>query len=91
MLEIIPFQNEKVAYRIINGLAFLVSPEDSSLYMLNLTATRIWELSNGQNTIKSIADSICTEFDTDYETAFHDTEIFLKAFMEKQLLISSKG
>lgn len=81
----IPVQNQKIAYRVIDGSAVLVNPEDSTLYTLNEVATRIWELSNGQNTLEEIATAICQEFDVDFDTALRDTKQTIESLTAKQL------
>lgn len=88
----IPRQNEQVAYRVIDGLAALVSPRDSLLYWLNPTATFIWELADGQHTTEDIAKRLSSDYDVDPARALGDTEQMTAAFAEKGLftLVSSK-
>ncbi len=83
-------QNENVAWRKIEGEAFLISPEDSRLYRLNGVATRIWELCEEEASVGAIAEALCREFDVDRETAVRDTRWLAEAFMEKHLLVASK-
>ncbi len=83
-------QNEKVAYRVIDGSAVLVSPEDSFLYRLNPVATRIWELADGRITIEAVAGILFEEFEVDRATALRDTERMTREFSEKGLMILSE-
>ncbi len=81
-----PAQNPRVAYRVLDGSAVLVNPDDSTLYTLNPVATRIWELADGQIPSAEIARRLCGEFEVEHETALRDTETFLQAFQSKGLL-----
>lgn len=83
-------QNENVAWRKIEGEAFLISPEDSRLYRLNGVATRIWELCEEAASVRAIADALCREFDVEHETAVRDAGRMVEAFMEKRLLTAFK-
>ncbi|MEM7117497.1 MAG: PqqD family protein [Chloroflexota bacterium] len=91
MNEVVPIQNQNVAYTIIEEEAALVHPVDSSLYWLNPVATRIWELSDGQNSIAAIADALCQEFDVDQETALADALKMIESFRAKQLIQMTGG
>lgn len=86
MNEVIPIQNQNVAYTIIEEEAALVHPTDSSLYWLNPVATRIWELSDGQNSVSAIAAALCQEFEVDPETALDDALKMIESFHAKQLI-----
>lgn len=79
-------QNEKVAYRVIEGSAVLVNPESSSLYWLNAVATRIWELADGRNSAEQMALVLCEEFEVDLETAIRDTEKMVRKFSDMGML-----
>ena len=78
-------QNEKVAYRVLEGSAVLVSPEDSLLYKLNPVATRIWELADGKNTIEAVSKVLSREFEVDQVTALRDTERMVREFKKNNL------
>lgn len=82
-----PIQNPKVAFRIIDGTAVLINPEDSTFYTLNSVATRIWELADGQTPITNIVNRICEEFEVSQEVALQNTEAFLQAFNQKGLIM----
>ncbi len=81
-----PAQNPRVAYRVLDGSAVLVNPDDSTLYTLNPVATRIWEMADGQLPVSEIALRLCGEFEVEQVTALRDTEVFLLAFQAKGLL-----
>ena len=70
-------RNKDVAWRIIEGEAILISAEDSMLHSLDEVGTRIWELADGSNTIKDIAQKIFDEYEIDLETAQNDVVEFV--------------
>ncbi len=86
MPDPVPVQNEKIAWRNVAGAAVLVSPDESRLYWLNATATRIWELADGSRPVSAIADVLHREFDVDAGTCRADTERLVRAFERKSLL-----
>jgi hypothetical protein len=83
-------QNENVAWRMIEGEGFLISPEDSRLYRLNGVATRIWELCENEISVGAIAETLCREFDVDRGTALGDAGRMVEAFVQKRLLVASE-
>lgn len=87
MIETTPIQNQNVAYTVIDGEGALIDPQDSSLFWLNPVATRIWELADGQQTTREIANILCQEFEVDYETAVRDTQQMIEAFTNKRLFV----
>lgn len=80
MREVNPEQSPDVAFRVIEGAAVLVVPEDSSLYWLNPAATCIWQQADGRRSVEAIADGLRAEFDIDAETALRDTVEMVEAF-----------
>jgi len=77
MLDKVVTRNKDVAWRVIDGEAILISAEDSMLHSLDEVGTRIWELSDGTNTIKAIVESICGEFEVDAVQAQNDVVEFV--------------
>ena len=63
--------------REIAGEAILVPIRQNvgdleSIYTLNETAARVWELIDGKNTVRDIRDAIVTEFAVDEDEAEED-------------------
>ena len=63
--------------REIAGEAILVPIRQNvgdleSIYTLNETAARVWELIDGKNTVRDIRDAIVTEFAVDEDEAEDD-------------------
>jgi len=44
-------QNPRVAWRVYEGEAVIISPDDSSLHSLNGMGTLIWESADGRTTL----------------------------------------
>ncbi|MCU0610585.1 MAG: PqqD family protein [Candidatus Eisenbacteria bacterium] len=77
MLDKVVTRNKDVAWRVIEGEAILISAEDSMLHSLDDVGTRIWELSDGANTVGAITKLICEEFEVDEAQAQTDVVEFI--------------
>jgi hypothetical protein len=91
MLNSFPIQNERVAYTVVDEEAVLVSPVDSSMYWLNLVASRIWVMADGRHSVAEIANELCAEFDVDYDSALRDVSAMVNSFTAKKLMTLSDG
>lgn len=80
-------QNRQTAGRIIDGLAFVVTPRDNRLHSLNETATRIWELSKHGCTAEEAADALYTEFAVTLEAAQADVRACLDDLVAREILL----
>ena len=89
MHDSFPIQNERVAYTVVDEEAVLVSPVDSSMYWLNLVASRIWLMADGRHSMQEIANALCVEFDVDCDTALRDASAMINSFTTKQLMTLS--
>jgi len=83
--------NEKTAYRIIDGEAVVVNLKDSTFHTLNPVATFIWEQADGRIRVEQIIEKICHEFEVDWDTAERDSLEFLGELISKGLLVLSKN
>ena len=83
--------NEKTAYRIINGEAVVVNLKDSTFHTLNPVATFIWEQADGQIKVEQIIKKICQEFEVDWDTAERDCLEFLGEMISKGLVVLSRN
>ncbi len=77
MFEKVYRRNPDIVYREIAGEFILVpihhqAGEADSIYVLNETGTRIWELVDGKRTLANIAEMITAEFDADDKTVSDD-------------------
>ena len=83
--------NEKTAYRIIDGEAVVVNLKDSTFHTLNPVATLIWEKADGQLKAKQIIEKICQEFEVDWDTAERDCLEFLGKLASKGMIVLSQN
>lgn len=82
-----PAQNdEKIAWRIVDNQAVVLSLEDKQIRGLNPVGTRIWELIDGNTPLDHIAQIISREFDISPAQAKQDAQEFVRELKEKGLI-----
>lgn len=81
-------RNPQTAGRIIDGLAFVVTPDNNKLHTLNAAATRIWQLAARGCTAGAAADELCTHYEVDPATALRDADACLRDLVARQILIA---
>jgi phosphoribosylpyrophosphate synthetase len=81
-----PAQAARVASRVYGGDAVVISPDQGMVRMLNLTATRIWQLADGSRSVEEIAATLTGEFDVDLDQARQSVIRLLTELSEKQLI-----
>ena len=81
-----PVQNSRAAWRVYDGEAVIVSPDDSTLHTLNEVGTLIWEAADGLTSVEALAARIAGEFDVSSETARRDVEAFIEHLARRGLL-----
>jgi len=79
-------KNKKIASRIIEGKAFVVTPFDSTLHMFNPLATRIWQLLDKENRIEEIVKKICQEYEVDEKIARRDVNELINKLEKKKIV-----
>ncbi len=79
-------KNEKVASRIIEGQAFIVTPLNSTLHLLNETGTRIWELIEEKKNIETIIEYVCANYDIDRTAVEKDVGKFIEILGKKGII-----
>lgn len=88
--EYVNKNNEKTAYRTIDGEAVVVNLKDSTFHTLNPVATFIWEQADGRIKAKEMIEKICQEFEVDWGTAEKDCLEFLGELISKGLVVLSR-
>jgi len=81
-----PEQNPKAAWRVYDGEAVIVSPEDSTLHSLNAVGTVIWEAADGRTAMPAIIARVCDAFEVDPATAARDAAAFVESLTQRGLL-----
>lgn len=82
-------QSPRTAWRVYDGEAVILCPDDSTLNTLNAVGTLIWELADGKTPASAIVARICEEFDVEPEQAERDTTAFLAKLRARGLVTIS--
>ena len=86
MPEVYLAQSQRTAWRIYDGEAVLLCPDDSTLNTLNAVGTLIWESADGKTPLSAIVARICEAFDVDPARAERDTMAFVTKLRERGLV-----
>jgi hypothetical protein len=81
-----PEQNPRAAWRVYEGEAVIVSPEDSTLHTLNPVGTLIWEAADGRTAMEAIVARVCEAFEVDQGKAERDAAAFVDQLCRRGLL-----
>ncbi len=65
-------QNPSTAGRIINGMAFVITPGSNTMHTLNPTAALVWELAKSGFTVEQAATALSGRYDVAQEVAVND-------------------
>jgi hypothetical protein len=90
MAEAYLTQSPRTAWRIYDGEAVVLCPDDSTLNTLNAVGTLIWESADGKTPVSAIVARICKEFDVDAERAERDTQAFIAKLDARGFVIVSE-
>src|SRR5439155_24644634 len=66
-------QSPRTAWRVYDGEAAVLCPDDSTLNSVNAVGTLIWESADGKTAVSAIVARICEQFDVDPERPGRDT------------------
>lgn len=80
-------RNPQTAGRVIDGQAFIVTPDDNKLHTLNGAATQLWVLAVNAITTADAAAALCAEYEIDRETAEKDAAVCLDDMVARQILV----
>jgi hypothetical protein len=72
MYEKKPLKNKNTISRQIENETLVLDLRTKQYHILNETAGKIWELSDGEHTVKDIAEEICKEFDASVDVVKED-------------------
>jgi hypothetical protein len=81
-------KNPATAGRVIEGMAFIITPEDSKLHTLNTTASHLWELARDGFTLEQAAGALAARFDVDEITAHADVKECVEDLVARQILVA---
>lgn len=83
--------NPQTAGRVIDGQAFIVTPDDNKLHTLNGSATQLWQLAAGGVTAAAAAEALCAVYAVDRVTALRDAQACLADLVARQILVVEEG
>lgn len=81
-----PTRNSETAWRVYDGQAAILCPDDSTLNTLNAVGTVIWEAADGRTPLSDIVGRICREFDVEPARAESDAQVFVETLCRRGLL-----
>ena len=90
MPECFVARNPRAAWRVWDGEAVILLPEDSSLNTHNAVGTLIWEAADGDTPLGTVVDRICETFDVERAQAEHDASGFIETLRERSLVSVSE-
>ena len=80
-------RNPQTAGRIIDGQAFVVTPDDNKLHTLNGAATLLWKLAAAGATVAEAADALCAEYEVEAPVAAADAAACLDDLVARRILV----
>lgn len=81
-----PVRRSTAASRMFDDETVVISPPENVVRMLNASASRIWELSDGSHTVEEIALELTREFDVSLSEARKAVLRFTGELAERQLI-----
>jgi hypothetical protein len=90
MTEQFVARNPRVAWRVWDGEAVILLPEDSSLNTLNAVGTVIWEAADGATPLSAVIRQICDTFDVELPQAERDATGFVETLRQRSLVTVSE-
>ena len=81
-----PIRVADAASRVYGTDAVIISAEEGMVRLLNLTATRIWQLADGNQSVEEIATTLTQEFEVDFQQAYQSVIRLLTELSEKELI-----
>jgi len=83
--------DKRTASRILFGEAVVLTPMYSKVFTFNETASRIWELLDGEPTVGEIVARLHREFQVSEEQARTDVESFVETLIARGLIILGRA
>lgn len=65
-------ESPSLKWRREGNVILMLDENEGSIYELNITAAKAWELADGSNTLEEIASQIAREFEADLEEVKRD-------------------
>ncbi|RMD88535.1 MAG: PqqD family protein [Calditrichaeota bacterium] len=84
--HITPKIRENILYRIENGKAVLFDAIEGEPYILNETATKIWQYLDGKTELNKIIEQIVCDYQIDKKQIKEEILQFVNELLEKELV-----
>ncbi|MBK9072020.1 MAG: PqqD family protein [Myxococcales bacterium] len=81
-------RNPLTAGRIVDGQAFVITPDNNKLHSLNATATHLWVAAASGLTLPQAATALCDEFDVTFDTALADAARCMDDLVARGILVA---
>lgn len=81
-----PVHHPSTASRVFGSDAVVISPAENMVRMLNPVGSRIWQLSDGSNSVEDIALTLTEEYDVDLAHARQSVAVFVEDLRTRNLL-----
>lgn len=81
-----PVHHPSTASRVFGSDAVVISPAENMVRMLNPVGSRIWQLTDGNNTVEDIAVTLTQEFEIDLPHARQSVAGFVEDLANRNLL-----
>jgi hypothetical protein len=82
-------RHPQTAGRIIDGLAFIVTPDSRRMHTLNATATFLWELAKSGFTAEEAARALVEQYEVDESQALLDSKECVDSMIARQILVAA--
>ena len=85
-------RNPKVAFRVIDGEAILLTPHNSMIHTFNTVGTTIWKLLDKEKKISELVSAVKDEYEVKLKEAEQDVLEFIEQlYQKKMVLINNKA
>jgi len=82
-------RNSRVAWRVIDGAAVIVTPDDGMVHRLNETGTWLWIEMSSPLSVEQLAVRMTDEFEVEKDTALADVLEFLETLMSRGIIMEA--
>ncbi|MEZ4770835.1 MAG: PqqD family protein [Caldilineales bacterium] len=81
-----PIHHPSTASRVFGSDAVVISPAENMVRMLNPVGSRIWQLTDGNNTVEDIAVTLTEEFEVELPHARQSVATFVEDLIGRNLM-----
>ncbi len=74
-----------LAWRVLEGTAVIISPQERELHSMDEVGTAIWQMADGTRTLAQIAQELSAEYEAAPEEILPDVLAFAQSLVEKEL------